>query len=109
LLTGKYNNGIPADSRGALKGYEWLQPRLTNADRIAKVKAVQAIAGDLSASMAQLALAWCLKNPNVSTVITGASRVAQIHENMKALEVVEKLSPAVMENIDALLQNKPGD
>jgi voltage-dependent potassium channel beta subunit len=109
LLTGKYNNGIPADSRGALKGYEWLQPRLTNADRIAKVKAVQSIAGDLGASMAQLALAWCLKNPNVSTVITGASRVAQIHENMKALELVEKLSPAVMENIDALLQNKPGD
>ena len=109
LLTGKYNDGIPADSRGALKGYEWLQPRLTNAERIAKVKAVQSIAGDLGASMAQLALAWCLKNPNVSTVITGASRVAQIHENMKALELVEKLSPAVMENIDALLQNKPGD
>jgi len=109
LLTGKYNNGIPADSRGALKGYEWLQPRLTNAERIAKVKAVQSIADELGASMAQLALAWCLKNPNVSTVITGASRVAQIHENMKALDLVEKLNPAVMESIEALLQNKPGE
>jgi voltage-dependent potassium channel beta subunit len=109
LLTGKYNDGIPVDSRGALKGYEWLQPRLTNVDRIAKVKAVQSIAGDLGASMAQLALAWCLKNPNVSTVITGASRVAQIHENMKALDLGEKLTPTVMESIEALLQNKPGE
>jgi voltage-dependent potassium channel beta subunit len=109
LLTGKYNNGIPADSRGALEGFDWLLPRLTNADGIAKVKALQLIADDLECSLAQLALAWCLKNPNVSTVITGASRVSQVHENMKALDAVEKLVPDVIANIESILQNKPGE
>jgi voltage-dependent potassium channel beta subunit len=108
LLTGKYNEGIPADSRGALKDYEWLLPRLTNAERIARVKALGPIASDLGCTLAQMAIAWCLKNPNVSTVITGASRVSQIHENMKALEVFEKLTPAVLEKLEAVLQNKPG-
>jgi voltage-dependent potassium channel beta subunit len=109
LLTGKYNDGIPADSRGALKGYEWLLPRLTNAERVEKVRSLQSVADGLGCSMAQLALAWCLKNPNVSSVITGASRVSQVQENMKALDVVEKLSPEVMENIESILQNKPGE
>lgn len=109
LLTGKYNNGIPADSRGALEGFDWLLPRLTNADGIAKVKALQVIADDLECSLAQLALAWCLKNPNVSTVITGASRVSQVHENMKALDTVAKLGPDTMANIESILQNKPGE
>jgi voltage-dependent potassium channel beta subunit len=107
LLTGKYNNGIPADSRGALPGYEWLLPRLTDAERLAKVKALQGIADKLGCSMAQMAIAWCLKNPNVSTVITGASRVSQVHENMKALDIVEKLTPDVLGTIEAVLQNKP--
>jgi voltage-dependent potassium channel beta subunit len=107
VLTGKYNDGIPFDSRGALPGYEWLLPRLTNAERLAKVKALQGIADDLGCTIAQMAIAWCLKNPNVSTVITGASRVSQIHENMKSLEIVEKLNPEVLEKIDAVLQNKP--
>jgi len=107
LLTGKYNEGIPADSRGALKGYEWLLPRLTNAAEISKVKGLQAIASDLGCSTAQLALAWCLKNPNVSTVITGASRVSQVQENMKALEVVASLNHDVLEKIEAVLHNKP--
>lgn len=102
LLTGKYNNGIPADSRGALKGYEWLQKRLTDPEGLAAVKALASVAGDLDCSIAQLALAWCLKNPNVSTVITGASRAAQVRENMKALEVVAKLTPEVMERIQAI-------
>jgi len=109
LLTGKYNDGIPADSRGALKGYEWLLPRLTDAAGLARVKNLQAIAEGLGCSLAQLALAWCLKNPNVSTVITGASRVSQIQENMKAMDVVDKLSPEVMTSIEAVLQNKPGE
>ncbi|MEI7847835.1 MAG: aldo/keto reductase [Chloroflexota bacterium] len=109
LLTGKYNNGIPADSRGALEGFDWLLPRLTNADGIAKVKALQLIADELECSLAQLALAWCLKNPNVSTVITGASRVSQVTENMKALDAVEKLVPDVMASIESILQNKPGE
>jgi voltage-dependent potassium channel beta subunit len=107
VLTGKYNNGIPADSRGALPGYEWLLPRLTDAERLLRVKALQSIATELGCSMAQMAIAWCLKNPNVSTVITGASRVSQVHENMKSLDVAGKLTPDVMEKIDAVLKNKP--
>ena len=108
LLTGKYNQGIPADSRGALNGYEWLLPRFTNAEKIAKVKNLEAIAQELGCSNAQMAIAWCLKNPNVSTVITGASRASQVNENMKALDVVEKLTPEVMAKIETVLQNKPG-
>lgn len=107
LLTGKYNNGIPEGSRGALKGYEWLRGHLTNEEAIAKVKALGTLAKDLDASLAQLAIAWCLKNPNVSTVITGASRVAQVHENLKALEVAAKLTPDVMARIEAVLGNNP--
>jgi len=103
LLTGKYNDGIPAGSRAALPGYEWLKERFT-ADRLAKVKALQPIAADLGATLAQFALAWCLKNSNVSTVITGASRAAQVHENMKALDVVAKLTPEVMARVDEVLK-----
>lgn len=107
LLTGKYNDGIPDDSRASLKGYEWLRDSLINPERIAKVKALVPVAQDLGCSMAQLGLAWCLKNPNVSTVITGASRVSQVHDNMQALEVVSKLTPDVMSRIDGILGNKP--
>jgi voltage-dependent potassium channel beta subunit len=106
LLSGKYNAGIPDGSRAALPGYEWLREGITP-DRIVKVKQLVSIANDLGCSMAQLALAWCLKNPNVSTVITGASKPEQVHENMKALDIVEKLSPAVIEQIDGILGNKP--
>jgi voltage-dependent potassium channel beta subunit len=107
ILTGKYNDGLPADSRANLKDYEWLKPSLTDPERINKVKELALIAADLGISMAQMALAWCLKNPHVSTVITGASRVEQIHENIGASEVVEKLSPEVMTRIDEVLGNKP--
>jgi voltage-dependent potassium channel beta subunit len=100
LLTGKYNDGIPADSRAALPGYEWLRERMQNPATLEKVKRLQPIAADLGCTLAQLALAWCLKNPNVSTVITGASRVAQVHENMKALQVAPKLTPDVLARID---------
>lgn len=103
LLTGKYNEGIPPDSRGAVKGYEWLRERLTDQAKIAVVRALQPIATELSCTMAQLALAWCLKNPNVSTVITGASRPAQVTENMRALEVVDRLDSATMARIDTIL------
>lgn len=102
LLSGKYQKGIPADSRGALKGYEWLQNTLTNQDKLAKVAALEPIAAELGCSLSQLALAWCLKNPFVSTVITGASRVEQVHENMKAAEVVEKITPQVLDRIDRI-------
>jgi len=107
LLTGKYNDGIPADSRANLKDYEWLKPALTDPERIGKVRKLAPIAADLGISMAHLALAWCLKNPHVSTVITGASRVEQVRENMKALDAVEKLNPEVMARIDDVLGNKP--
>jgi voltage-dependent potassium channel beta subunit len=107
LLTGKYNNGIPANSRAALKGYEWLHDHVTNPESLLKVKALQSLASDLGYSIAQLALAWCLKNPNVSTVITGASRVEQVTENMNATGAVEKLTDSVMGEIEAILENKP--
>jgi voltage-dependent potassium channel beta subunit len=103
MLTGKYLNGIPADSRGALKGYEWLQNSLTNPDRIERVKKLKKVADDLGCPLALLSLAWCLKNPCVSTVITGASRVQQVHENMKALDVVPLLTPEVMQRIEQIL------
>uniref|UniRef100_A0A7C1FDS8 Aldo/keto reductase n=1 Tax=Caldilinea aerophila TaxID=133453 RepID=A0A7C1FDS8_9CHLR len=104
LLTGKYNEGIPADSRANLPGYEWLKAMLTDPKRLAIVRALQPIANDLGCTMSQLAIAWCVKNPNVSTVITGASRVSQVHENMKALEVVPKLTDDVMAQIDTILK-----
>ncbi len=103
LLTGKYNDGIPPDSRGTVKGYEWLAERLTDPAKIAVVRRLAPIAADLGCTLAQLSLAWCLANPQVSTVITGASRPAQVRENMKALEVVPRLDAAVMARIDAAL------
>jgi voltage-dependent potassium channel beta subunit len=103
LLTGKYNDGIPPDSRGTVKGYEWLAERLTDPARIGVVRRLGPIAADLGCTLAQLSLAWCLKNPHVSTVITGASRPAQVQENMKALAVVARLDAAVMARIDAAL------
>ncbi len=101
LLTGKYKDGIPADSRAALKGYEWIAERVTDAGKIAQVEKLRPIAGDLGCTISQLALAWCLKNPNVSTVITGASRVSQVQENMKALEVVPKITAEIVKVIEA--------
>ena len=100
LLTGKYKDGIPADSRAAVKGYEWIAERVTEPAKVAAVEKLRPIAGDLGCTISQLALAWCLKNPNVSTVITGASRVSQVHENMKALEAVPKLTAEVVEAIE---------
>jgi voltage-dependent potassium channel beta subunit len=107
LLTGKYNDGVPADSRAALRGYEWIQQQVITPERIATVKRLVPVAGDLGCSMAQLALAWCLKNPHVSTVITGASRAQQVLENVKALDVVPKLTAEVMARIDGVLDNTP--
>ena len=103
LLTGKYNDGIPQDSRGALKGYEWLKERLSDRAAIAKVRALKPVADDLACTLAQLSIAWCLANPHVSTVITGASRVAQVADNLKALDVVAKLTPEVMQRIDGIV------
>lgn len=102
LLTGKYSRGIPEDSRGALEGYDWLHDDLTNAEKLAKVAALEPLAKELDCTPSQLALAWCLKNPFVSTVITGASRVEQVHENLKAGEVAPKLTAEILERIDQI-------
>ncbi len=104
MLTGKYNDGIPDDSRGRIKGYEWLAERLTDAGKIARVRRLAPIAADLGCTLAQLAIAWCLKNPQVSTVITGASRPAQVVENMAALNVVPKLDATAMARIAAAME-----
>jgi len=101
LLTGKYNDGVPADSRATLKGYEWIAERVLVPDKLAAVRRLAPVALDLGCTLAQLALAWCLKNPQVTSVITGASRPAQVVENLKALDVVPKLTPEVMARIDA--------
>jgi voltage-dependent potassium channel beta subunit len=100
LLTGKYRDGIPKDSRGAAEGYEWLTPIVTDQSAQAKVEALRPIADELGCTLAQLAIAWCAKNPNVSTVITGASRASQVVENFKALDVLAALNPEIMKQID---------
>ena len=107
FLTGKYNDGFPEGSRLAIKGFEWLRDRWMQEDRIKKVKQLTELAKELNASLASIAIAWCIKNPNVTTAILGATKKEQLLENLKALEVVEKLNPAVIEKIDGILQNKP--
>ena len=104
LLTGKYNDGIPGDSRGALAGFDWMQENLTDAKRLAKVSALVPLAEQMGASLAQFSLAWCLQNPYVSTVMTGASRVEQVHENMKAIDFVDSFTPDVMHEIDRIFE-----
>jgi voltage-dependent potassium channel beta subunit len=99
LLTGKYIDGVPEGSRASLPGYEWLRAMLTDEGRNAKVRVLKDIAGELGCTLSQLALAWCAKNPHVSTVITGASRVEQVHENLGALDVLAKLDDDVMARI----------
>jgi voltage-dependent potassium channel beta subunit len=100
LLTGKYSDGIPQGSRGALAGYEWLRPHFEDPHLKDKVRALKAIADDLDCPLAQLAIAWCASNPKVSTVIMGASRVEQLRENLHSLEVLERLDDEVMRRIN---------
>jgi voltage-dependent potassium channel beta subunit len=103
LLTGKYLDGIPEDSRANLEGYDWMREHLTAEDANNKVRKLKTVADEIGCSLAQLSLAWCAKNPNVSTVITGASRVEQVHENMGAMDVVGQLTDEVMERIDGIV------
>ena len=110
LLTGKYNDGIPKDSRANLEGYEWLRKRFTDenaTEKIDKVIKLASVAETIGCTTTQLALVWCLLNPNVSTVITGASKPSQIKENMKAIEIVAKITPDIVETIEEILDNKP--
>jgi voltage-dependent potassium channel beta subunit len=110
LLTGKYNAGDPGDTRLALPGYEWLKEMFSNEEarqRLESVKKLAAVAADLGTNLPRLALAWCLKNPHVSTVITGASRVEQLTDNLQALEVVPLLTPEVLARIEGTLDSHP--
>jgi voltage-dependent potassium channel beta subunit len=101
LLTGKYRDGVPKDSRGAIPRMAFLLKDLTDKKKNDALGALDAIAKELGCSLAQLALAWCARNPRVSTVITGASKVAQVQENMKAAAVIPKLTQPVLDRIDA--------
>ncbi len=110
ILTGKYNDGIPKGSRLDTPGYEYLRRHISDArgqDRIARVRRLTPIAERLGGTMVQLALAWLLTNPHVSTVITGASSVEQLRENMKALDLVERLDDEVLDEIEGVLENRP--
>ena len=103
LLTGKYLDGLPEGTRATLPGYEWLRTMLTDPDRNAKVRELSHIAVDLDCSLSQLSIAWCASNPHVSTVITGASNPEQVAENMASLDVIEQLTPEVLERIDEIV------
>lgn len=107
LLSGKYNNGMPEDTRLNLKGMDWIKDIWITDEYIAKVGNLAALAAELGTTMPCLALAWCAKNPNVSTVILGASKVSQLTENLKALDVLPLLTPDVMEHIETILGNTP--
>lgn len=102
LLTGKYLNGVPEGSRATLPGYEWLRSMLTDEKRNAKVAELKVIADELGITLSQLSLAWCAKNPNVSTVITGASSAAQVRENMTALDAMPLLTKEILDRIDVI-------
>lgn len=102
LLTGKYRQGIPPNSRGAMEGMGFLVKGLTDASKNAAVTRLDAVAKELGCGLSQLAIAWVAKNPRVSTVITGASKMAQLTENLGALEVIPKLTPDVMARMDEM-------
>jgi voltage-dependent potassium channel beta subunit len=104
LLSGKYVDGIPEGSRASLPGYEWLRDMLTDPDRNKTVRGLQDVAERFDATLSQLAIAWCAANPNVSTVITGASRVEQVQENMGAMRVLGSLTPGVMQEIKSIIR-----
>ncbi|RDU98054.1 potassium channel beta subunit family protein [Trinickia dinghuensis] len=103
LLTGKYRSGVPSGSRAQLEGYDWLRKHLTDAEKNERVTQLETIAQELGCSIGQLAIAWVLKNPHVSTVITGASRVEQITENMKAAEVAARITPEIQRKIEEIV------
>ncbi|MDT7834064.1 potassium channel beta subunit family protein [Aquabacterium sp. OR-4] len=102
LLTGKYRDGVPADSRGAMDNLAFLRDGLTDAAKNAAVAQLAPLAAELGGSTAQLAIAWASKNPRVSSVITGASRLSQLHDNLGALAMADKLTPEVLARIDAI-------
>lgn len=107
LLTGKYNNGIPEGSRLAIEGFDWLKERWIMQDKIGKVQQLQSLANELGCSLPALSIAWCIKNPNVTTAILGATKKEQLIDNLTALKAVELLTSEVISKIEAIMQNKP--
>ena len=107
LLTGKNNDGVPKESRLALEGFGWLKDRLMVDDKIKKAKKLSKFAAKLGVSTAALSIAWCIKNPHVTTAILGATKKQQLLDNLKALDVMQKLTPDVLEKIEKIMQTKP--
>jgi voltage-dependent potassium channel beta subunit len=107
LLTGKYNNGIPGDSRLGLEGFDWLKDRWIAEEKISKVKKLAELATRMGVTVAALSIGWCIKNPNVTTAILGATRKEQLLDNLKALDAAEKITPEILSEIETIMQTKP--
>lgn len=107
LLSGKYNDGIPADSRFALEGFDWLKDQYLLDEKIEKVKKLASVAKELNISTAVLSIAWCLSNKNVSTAILGATKKSQLEENLKAVDALPLITTEVLEKIETIMKNKP--
>jgi aryl-alcohol dehydrogenase-like predicted oxidoreductase len=107
LLTGKYNDGIPENSRFALAGFDWLKDRWIADDKLARVKRLTALAGELGVSVSALSIAWTIKNPNVTTAILGATKREQLVQNLEALDALQKLTPEVLQQVDDIMGTKP--
>lgn len=107
LLTGKYNSGIPEGSRFSLSGFDWLKEQWMKENLLNKVEQLAKLAQTLGMTLAQMSIAWCIKNPNVTTAILGATKKEQLLENLNAIEAKEKLTEEVMKQIDEIVQNKP--
>jgi len=107
LLSGKYNQGIPDGSRLALENYAWLKERMMQDEKVEKVQKLERVAKELDASLATLAIAWCIRNPHVTTAILGATKESQLTENLGAIEVCAKLTPGLMDEIDGIMGSKP--
>jgi aryl-alcohol dehydrogenase-like predicted oxidoreductase len=107
LLTGKYNDGIPENSRFALAGFDWLKDRWIADDKLARVKRLTALAGELGVSVSALSIAWTIKNPNVTTAILGATKREQLIQNLEAIDALQKLTPEVLQQVDDIMGTKP--
>ena len=107
LLTGKYNNGVPAGSRLSLDNYGWLKERTMQEEKINKVRKLEKVAKELNTSLATLSIAWCIHNPNVTTAILGATKEKQLTENLQALDIYPKLTAGIMSEIELIMDTKP--
>jgi aryl-alcohol dehydrogenase-like predicted oxidoreductase len=107
LLTGKYNNGIPEDSRMGIPGFEWLKEKVLVNDKIEKVRKLKNVSDKLGTNLATLSIAWCIANPNVTTAILGATKKEQLEQNLSALDLYPKLDSEIMKEIDSIMETKP--